>query len=94
MRVDVADRAHQATRRRDEQIIVSAGDTDPGGMGQGSAVHDTRGRREDVAVVHDDTVAVHSEWGVNGAGRGVFSVQCGASSCGEGGGVLMAAVGA
>lgn len=87
---DMTDGAHEATRGYDKQIVVSASDPKPCRMSQSGAIHHATGGGQDVAVVHNDAVAVCGKGRVDGAGRGKFPKDSRATACGESGNVLIA----
>lgn len=89
----MTDRTGESARGRHKQVVVAAHDPEPAGMGEGISIGDATGRGQDVAVVHDDTVAMDAERGVDGAGGCKLAIGCRSATGGERGDAF-AAVGA
>lgn len=93
MGIHVTDRTDESARSGHEQVVVAAHDPEPAGMGEGVTIGDTACCGQDVAVVHDDTIAVDGEGRVNGAGGWELAIGSRSTTGGEGSDAF-AAVGA
>lgn len=82
-----------ASRGSDEEFVVAAHDTQPGGMGEGSAIHNARSSGQYVPIVDYNSSAMDIEGRINRTSGGEFSVQSRSSSSGEVGHFLAIAEG-